>query len=503
MSSIWDLIKKGKEKLEKKESHATDVENDDVLMLDAEKTNEKGRKKEKKPLPSPITEYTLPEWLTKSELYDIRKLRDYPIFELHEELVYLEKWLEPTNFDKFIRQKVIEDVTAVIKKALPESEVYPFGSYLTNLCLPNSDLDLMVTCYESKKYLKIVENAIKRSGIGMRVVVISHARVPLVKFQHVRTHINVDISFNQASSLLTSAYVIRQLDRYTHLRSMVVILKYFLVQRELNDTYQGGIGSFLATLLCLSCEQWCIREGTERGNLGNRLLQFFYYYGMLLNFDKLVLRVRNDGGYVEKVEKGWLERDREFYLSVENPIDPSLDVGKSSYNIKRFRAFCSHALCKLVYNLDDAAAINRSPEGFFLQGLVRAEPRYSEDIRSSDFYAQWTKPGVVLPDAETTRLEFVKRHLEVVKQCNEADLRRVYELDYNKVMKIQKPKGRSGGAGGYGKQGGAGGYGKQSNASNAGSYGKQSNDGNAGNRQFSQKRDFEGRLGKNKKYRRF
>ena len=34
----------------------------------------------------------------------------------------------------------------------------------------------------------------------MRVVVISHARVPLVKFQHVHTHINVDISFNQASS---------------------------------------------------------------------------------------------------------------------------------------------------------------------------------------------------------------------------------------------------------------------------------------------------------------
>lgn len=86
-------------------------------MLDAEKTNEKGRKKEKKPLPSPITEYTLPEWLTKSELYDIRKLRDYPIFELHEELVYLEKWLEPTNFDKFIRQTVIEDVTAVTKGA--------------------------------------------------------------------------------------------------------------------------------------------------------------------------------------------------------------------------------------------------------------------------------------------------------------------------------------------------------------------------------------------------
>lgn len=102
-------------------------------MFDSEKSHEKEQEKEEKPIPPAIPEYTLPEWLTKSELYDIRKLRDYPVFELHEELVYLEKWLQPTNFDKFIRQTVIEDVTAVIKKALPESEVYPFGSYLTNL----------------------------------------------------------------------------------------------------------------------------------------------------------------------------------------------------------------------------------------------------------------------------------------------------------------------------------------------------------------------------------
>ena len=44
--------------------------------------------------------------------------------------------------------------------------------------------------------------------------------------------------------------------------------------------------------------------------------------------------MRNDGGYVDKTSKGWLDKDREYFLSVENPIDPSLDVGKSSYNIK-------------------------------------------------------------------------------------------------------------------------------------------------------------------------
>ena len=69
----------------------------------------------------------------------------------------------------------------------------------------------------------------------------------------------MDISFNQESSLLTSAYVLRQIDRYPYLQSMVRILKYFLSQRKMNDTYTGGVGSFMTTLLCLSCEQWSIR----------------------------------------------------------------------------------------------------------------------------------------------------------------------------------------------------------------------------------------------------
>lgn len=144
-----------------------------------------------------------------------------------------------------------------------------------------------------------------------------------------------------------------------------------------------------------------------------------------------------------------------------------------------------------MYNLDNAAVINRSPEGFFLQGLVREEPRYSDDIRSSEFYAKWSKPGMVMPDAEEKRQKFVKRHLEVVKKCNEGDLRRVYELDYNKVMKIQKPKSKQGN---YENRWNVG---KQKNSGNSG------NNGNNGNRPFSQKREFEGRLGKNKKYKRF
>ncbi|KAK8818738.1 hypothetical protein WA538_004044 [Blastocystis sp. DL] len=243
-----------------------------------------------------------------------------------------------------MRERVLHDLNALFEQNMPKAVLHPFGSFLTNLALPDSDLDIMVECKEHVNYLRVVEKMLRKCSFATHIIVISHARVPIIKFQHRITGIDVDLCFNQDSSLLTSCYVIRQLGRYPHLRPLVMILKYMLSQRDLNDTYRGGIGSFMITLLCLSCEQWCIRslfpsllthsEGTERGNLANHLLQFFYFYGFLFNYDKLALRVRNDGGYVEKVAKGWLEEGREFMLAVENPIDPSLDVGKSSFNVK-------------------------------------------------------------------------------------------------------------------------------------------------------------------------
>ena len=55
-------------------------------------------------------------------------------------------------------------------------------------------------------------------------------------------------------------------------------------------------------------------------------------------------------------------------------------------------------------------------------------------------YQKWGKPGMVLPDSEKKRLEYVKRHLEAVKKCDKEDIRKVYETDYNEFMNIHPPK---------------------------------------------------------------
>lgn len=75
----------------------------------------------------------LPEWLTRDAICEIRKLKEFPIFELHEELVLLEKWLQPTAFDKYIRECIVDDLKNAFEKEHFEAIVFPFGSFLTNL----------------------------------------------------------------------------------------------------------------------------------------------------------------------------------------------------------------------------------------------------------------------------------------------------------------------------------------------------------------------------------
>jgi non-canonical poly(A) RNA polymerase PAPD5/7 len=72
---------------------------------------------------------------------------------------------------------------------------------------------------------------------------ITSARVPIVK-----TKIEgepVDICFNEYNGLTGVDYVRGYLNKYPEVKYLVVILKYFLKQRSLNETYEGGVGSFL------------------------------------------------------------------------------------------------------------------------------------------------------------------------------------------------------------------------------------------------------------------
>ena len=68
------------------------------------------------------------------------------------------------------------------------------------------------------------------------------ARVPILKCIHKETDINVDIVFNELSGLPQIKQFENAVKNYPEFKFMYLLLKFFLRQRRLNETYSGGVG---------------------------------------------------------------------------------------------------------------------------------------------------------------------------------------------------------------------------------------------------------------------
>lgn len=83
-----------------------------------------------------------------------------------------------------------------------------------------------------------------------------------------------------------------------------MVLKQFLLQRDLNEVFTGGISSYSLILMCISFLQLHPRPERLRQphNLGVLLIEFFELYGRKFNYVKTAIRVKNGGSYVSKDE---------------------------------------------------------------------------------------------------------------------------------------------------------------------------------------------------------
>lgn len=141
---------------------------------------------------------------------------------------------------------------------------------------------------------------------------------------------------------------------------MILVLKAFLKSRDLNETYHGGVGSFLLTMLVTSYLQRQYKiGGTDKIDLGRHLVEFFNLYGNVFNYDQVGISIRKEGSYFSKEKRGWEGYDDRSRgrLCVENPQDPEVDIGKNAYNIKSVQRAFLHAYDTLVYNNSNAVSL--------------------------------------------------------------------------------------------------------------------------------------------------
>lgn len=128
----------------------------------------------------------------------------------------------------------------------------------------------------------------------------------------------------------------------------------------MNETYGGGIGSFVLSCMIVSFLQMRRRLENFRGvtlahNLGSLLLEFFNLYGGSFNYYHTGVSIADGGSYFRKREKGeeWANPSRPNLLAIENPDVPEVDMGRNSFNMPKIRRTFEHASQLLTSALAD------------------------------------------------------------------------------------------------------------------------------------------------------
>jgi non-canonical poly(A) RNA polymerase PAPD5/7 len=263
----------------------------------------------------------------------------------------------------------------LVNSTFNNCQVNVFGSQATGLCLPSSDIDIAIQLSEEdtpkeekgekgdsqdekQQEINDMENwnipegsPLQRLAQALRakwlpelsyLETIENTRVPLVKFTHSPTNISVDVCFNQQTGPQAAKLMHQYMDALPPLRPLTFVLKYFMASRGLNQPYTGGVGSFMLQMMIVSFLQHRERDAYNRrspnpNNLGGLLVEFFELYSTDFNFITTGLSVRFDGFYFPKGasdrKKDFWQPQRPFSLAMENPLEPTADVGTSSFRI--------------------------------------------------------------------------------------------------------------------------------------------------------------------------
>lgn len=322
----------------------------------------------------------VPIWL--EGVYTIKDLQDVT---LEREIDLFCKWLEPNQFETRLRLKIIKEIESIVLSNWPKADVVVFGSFSSNLCIPSSDIDIQISninensgggtgnnvnsnkqqqyFYNSNPIRDLYNILIKNyqnSFTNCRLI--SGAKVPIIKMTAQHSYYNIDICFDTPNGIENTKVVKGLLRKYKSMKTLLMVLKYFLYQNNLNETYSGGIGSYALALMVVSFIQLRyvphslrthqsnskqrdgIKDASDDTDYGAMLVEFLELYGRSFNYSQYGISLENGGFYYVKDEQWGTS------LTLIDPHDRENDVGKNSFNIPFIRGVFTNCLLKIVSN---------------------------------------------------------------------------------------------------------------------------------------------------------
>ncbi|CAG0922666.1 unnamed protein product [Notodromas monacha] len=306
--------------------------------------------------------------------------------------------MTPTEEESNLRMRVIQRIRDVILSLWPDVEsVQVFGSFRTGLYLPTSDIDLVVMGTFKESPLHVLEKALIEHEIAIPsgIKVLDKASVPIIKVWDKESKIRVDISFNMRCAVNVANLIRSFKESFPVLPHLVLVLKQFLMQRDMNEVFTGGISSYsliLMTVNFLQLHPHLDAVLAKPGYLGVLLLEFLELYGQKFNYLRTGIRVADGGSYVCKKEKLEETRQGPSMLYIEDPLIPGNDIGRGSYGALLAKVAFRYAYSTLLAACSSFLSANLDCDKYSLLGRIIV---VTDDVV---MYREWIKETFPLTD---------------------------------------------------------------------------------------------------------
>lgn len=312
----------------------------------------------------------LPPWLLHAANTEKVLYSSDSSVALHYEVLEFVRFIEPTGVEKLARENTVARVKSIVKALWPECNTELFGSYATGIFLPSSDIDICVTNTpaggEKTEFEQLAQAIRNVTGFARRVNIVD-AKVKLVKIISSEGSINCDITIGVRNGPDYVPSIKKYLSTYPALRPLLLVVKCFLQQRNLNEVYSGGLGSYSVLLLVVSHLQMLrYNFPSSKANLGALLQQFFQLYGKTFNICMTGIQIRENGRYFDKFERFHTPPHETLRFSIEDPNDETNHLGTNGFSALRIRRAFARASNALVSWRRDDGTTTPTPLGTVL-----------------------------------------------------------------------------------------------------------------------------------------
>ncbi|WPH00327.1 Hypothetical protein R9X50_00315200 [Acrodontium crateriforme] len=333
-----------------------------------------------------------------------------PMEALNCEIANFTKWMELTPAEQECRRLVIHEMLGFIEAAgIGEFQTEPFGSGRIGLGSPQSDIDLRLfnsaeaidvqnntlpSTKRSRKALRRVMERINKNHLQWASCQLRPGKIPIINTRHEQTGVAVQI-VAAPSTHRQQEVSERYLEEVPHLRSIYSVLHTALNMRGMGDVWKGGPGSYglfiwIATILRLMKSKSPATDivyafaGDINDSAAHYLLECLRFIARFPFDDfalspQLMMPIAKHNLGQEETEskiKTCLENDdpiragmwsisrkrlQPYMLCLQDPANPSSDLGLKSNAVKHIRYIAEMLVSRLERDLQAVEKVMSSP----------------------------------------------------------------------------------------------------------------------------------------------